>query len=408
MVGRPTDRGAEDFEPGTGVPMKRLKEACNKVFGRLSSSRVTNLPVVLLPAGEERGAVSISYISRPLRGTPAGSNARGHSNASEVVAMTEVWREEGFRVEVCDYNDRSYRPPSDCVVAIDIHDNLQRWVSRGGSFRKVHHATGCHWRFQNDAEIRRLAALRDRRGVDLQARRQVAPSRGAELADEITVLGNGFTVDTFRFAGKPITRIPISSAYGFAWPHDREFSRAKTRFLWLGSYGMVHKGLDLVLEAFRNMPHLQLSVCGRPEKEDDFYRLYETELTHTANIKFYGWIDMASPVFAEIARTHAAVIYPSCSEGGGGAVIHCMHAGLMPITTPEASVDLGDFGISIEDGTVEAVAKAAEHAALLDTKETECRARAAWEYARSNHTLDKFRSAYREFVRTFLQKERSR
>lgn len=318
--------------------------------------------------------------------------------------MTEVWREAGYRVEVCDYNDHSYLPPADCTVAVDIHDNLQRWVGCGGSFHKVLHATGCHWRFQNDAEQRRLVALKDRKGADLQPRRQVAPSRAAELADEITVLGNTFTADTFRFAGKPITRIPISSAYEFPWPRDREFSRAKTRFLWLGSYGMVHKGLDLVLEAFRNMPDLHLTVCGRPEKEEDFYRLYETELRRTPNIELRGWTNLASPAFAEIARTHAAVIYPSCSEGGGGAVIHCMHAGLMPVVTQEASVDLGAFGTCIEEGSVEAVKKAAEHVASLGSEEVESRARAAWEHARHNHTLEKFRADYREFVRIFLER----
>lgn len=385
------------------ITVKRLKETCRKLFAS-PSSRAPEPPVVLPPHGQERGAVSLSYLARPLRATSASSDARGHSNAAEVVAITEAWREAGFRVEVCDHDDHFYLPPDDCAVAVDIHGNLQRWAGRGGSYRKVLHATGCHWRFQNDAELGRLVALKARKGADLQPRRQVAPSRAAELANEITLLGNSFTAETFRFAGKPITHIPISSAYEFPWPRDREFSRAKTRFLWLGSYGMVHKGLDLVLEAFRNMPDLHLSVCGRPEKEEDFYGLYETELTRTANIEFRGWIDLASPAFAEIARSHAAVIYPSCSEGGGGAVIHCMHAGLMPIATREASVDLGDFGICIEDGTVEAVEKAAEHAASLGSDEAECRAQAAWEHVRHNHTLEKFRSAYREFVRTFLDR----
>ena len=145
-------------------------------------------------------------------------------------------------------------------------------------------------------------------------RRTAAPSSAGETADQIIILGNEFTEKTFRFTGKPITRIPISSAYEFPFPEKREYEKARKRFLWVGSYGMVHKGLDLVLEAFAGMPDLELTVCGRPEKEDDFFRLYEKQLSQMPNIHFHGWVDMSSPEFAEIALTHASVVYPSCSE----------------------------------------------------------------------------------------------
>ena len=35
---------------------------------------------------------------------------------------------------------------------------------------------------------------------------------------------------------------------------------------------MVHKGLDLVLEAFAGMPEYHLTVCGPVAKEKDFER----------------------------------------------------------------------------------------------------------------------------------------
>ena len=95
------------------------------------------------------------------------------------------------------------------------------------------------------------------------------------------------------------------------------------------------------------MPDLELTVCGRPEKEEDFFEAYRKELTQLPNIRLLGWIKLQSSAFAEIAATHAAVVYPSSSEGGGGSVIHCMHAGLLPVCTPDASVDLEHFGVAI-------------------------------------------------------------
>jgi len=146
------------------------------------------------------------------------------------------------------------------------------------------------------------------------------------------------------------------------------------------------------------MPDLELTVCGRPEKEEDFFRLYRTELLEKPNIHFHGWLDMGSQDFKELARTHASVVYPSSAEGGAGSVIHCMHAGLVPICTTEASIDLGDFGIWIREGKVESVQEACRRVAEMEGEEVEERARDAHEHARKCHTRAKFRENYRRFA----------
>lgn len=350
-----------------------------------------------------RGTVVISYMTWPFQKGVHPSQARGHTNAFEVVAMAEAYRDLGYRVEVVDYNNDDYTPPKDCCIAIDLHGQVERWSSfLPKKCRRVLHATGAHWLTANQAELRRLTALRDRRGVVLMPRRQVTPSRSAALVDEIVVLGNDYTMESFSFSRKPITRIPISSAYEFAWPKERDFSEAKKNFLWLGSYGMVHKGLDLVLEAFAQMPELSLTVCGRPEKEADFYQYYEKELLHTPNIHLQGWVDMTSPVFKEIARTHAVTIYPSCSEGGGGSMIHCMHAGMVPLSTYEASVDLNQFGMVIKRGTVESVIETVRAFAALSDQEVQQCAKASYEHVRKFHTRGQFQKNYREFAARLL------
>ena len=359
----------------------------------------SRLPVVLHPKAAAHGSVAISYLTWPFRDGWDSSKARGHTNAFEVVAMAEAFRDLGFRVEVTDWDNATYVPPADCRIAIDIHGNLERWHERLSlSCKRILHATGPHWLFWNHAELSRLQAVRDRRGVALRPRRQVEPSRGVEIADEVVVLGNEFTRHSFLFGGKSVARIPISSAYDFPWPSGRDFEPARKRFLWVGSYGMVHKGLDLALDAFAGMPELELTVCGRPEKEGDFYSLYQKELLKSPNIRLHGWLDMTSPDFAEIARTHAAVIYPSSAEGGAGSVIHCMHAGMLPICTTEASIDLGTFGIPVPTGSVEAVQAACRQVSSLPAPDVEARARAAFAHVRSAHTRDCFRENYRAFA----------
>jgi len=356
------------------------------------------------PAGKPRGCVAISYIAWPFVEGFDSPKARGHTNAYEVTVMAEAWRETGFRVEIVDWDDVSYVPPADCRIAIDIHGNLECWEGvLPAECRRILHATGPHWLFWNHAELARLQSVQARKGIALKPRRQVEPSRGVEVADEVVVLGNDFTRQSFLFGGKPVTRVPISSAYEFSWPQGRDFDGAHKKFLWVGSYGMVHKGLDLALDAFAGMADLELTVCGRPEKEADFHHLYERQLLKTPNIHLHGWLDMAAPDFAEIARTHAAVIYPSSAEGGAGSVIHCMHAGMLPICTTEASIDLGDFGAAVESGTVEAVQKACRAVAEMPAGEVEGRARAAYEHARRVHTRERFRENYKKFAERMTQ-----
>ncbi|MDX2079820.1 MAG: hypothetical protein SFU53_03480 [Terrimicrobiaceae bacterium] len=373
----------------------------NEILSRFRRRRRT--VIHLGSASGSRGCVVISYLTWPFVEGWNSPKMRGHTNAYEVVQMAESFLEQGFRVEVCEWNDTDYQPPGDCRIAIDIHGNLERWTLPDGCLR-ILHATGPHWMQWNHAELSRLSRVRDLHGRALRPRRPVEPSRGVEVADEVTVLGNEFTASTFAFGGKPVTRIPISSAYEFEFPADRVWSEAKRRFLWAGSYGMVHKGLDLALDAFVGMPELSLTVCGRPEKEPDFFEVYSRHLKETPNIRLHGWIDMASPEFIEIARTHAGVIYPSGAEGGAGSVIHCMHAGMIPLCTREASIDLEDFGVFVAEAGVGAVQAACRALAALSDEEVELRARAAYAHVRRVHTRDEFARNYRLFAARLIER----
>ena len=96
-----------------------------------------------------------------------------------------------------------------------------------------------------------------RRGIQLHPQRQVAPSRGIEYADCATILGGTFTQGTFAFAKKPIIRYRSQQRFKFPAP-EKDFDKIRKNFLWLGSTGMVHKGLDLVLEVFSQLPGLSI------------------------------------------------------------------------------------------------------------------------------------------------------
>ncbi|HUP41790.1 MAG TPA: glycosyltransferase, partial [Thermoanaerobaculia bacterium] len=241
----------------------------------------------------------------------------------------------------------------------------------------------------------------------LPPERLIEENRAAEHADAVTVLGNEFTAGTYAFAGKPMYRVPISNPFPLPFPEGRDLAAARRRFLWFGSGGLVHKGLDLVLEAFAGAPELELTVCGPVAREPAFERAYWRELHRTANIRVAGWVDVAAEAFRELARSHLATVYPSCSEGGGGSVVTCMHAGLIPVVTREASVDVApEYGVVLEEASVEGVRRAARSLAARPPDELRERARAAWAFARGRHTRELFAERYRGVVRELLELRR--
>jgi hypothetical protein len=121
------------------------------------------------------------------------------------------------------------------------------------------------------------------------------------------------------------------------------------------------------------------------------------------NVRVLDWADTRSSSFRALLASHAAIVYPSCSEGGGGSVITCMHGGLVPIVTREASVDVGDFGFELRSVEISELVAALRHFAALPPSEVSARSRAAWAFARRMHTRENFERTYRRLVLEVFQ-----
>lgn len=375
---------------------------------RRRARRIEERVVRLAPEGEARGRVLLSYIVDPFCLPPGAEPSHDHTHDWECREMARAWLEAGFAVDAVHWTNTRFEPAAHAAgqlepaydVLIDPRLNLERLGPRlGPRCLKVLHAETAHHSFHNAAQARRREALRERRGIALPPNKTLEENRAVEHADVITLLGNELTAGTYAFGGKPMFRIPLSNPYLYPFPDARDLESARRRFLWFGSGGLVHKGLDLVLEAFAGMPGYHLTVCGPIAREPAFERAYWRELYETANVHTPGWIDVAGEEFREIARSSLGVVYPSCSEGGGGSVITCMHAGLIPVVSREASVDvMPERGVVLDDVSVEGIRDAVRSLSRRPAAELEEMARAAWRFAREHHTRERFAREYRRVV----------
>ena len=354
----------------------------------------------LRPEGTPRGRVLFSFIIEPFLLSRRAAVSHAHTHYWESQCMAQTWVDRGFEVDVIRWTNRTFEPREEYDVLIDPRLNLERLAPRlPARCRKIMHIETAHPSVHNAAQLRRLAQLKERRGIELAPFKMIEENRAIENADLATCLGNGFTQASYAFAGKPMHRIPVSAPFAYPFPSLKDFNASHRNWLWFGSEGFVHKGLDLALDVFAGLPDYHLYVCGPLESEPAFQKAFYRELYRTPNIHTLGWVDVRSRRFEDVCRRCLGLIYPTCSEGGGASVLACMHAGLIPLVTREASVDIAPaYGRVTPDSRVETLREQVRELSARPATELADLAREAWSFARAHHTREIFAAAYRDFV----------
>jgi glycosyltransferase involved in cell wall biosynthesis len=240
--------------------------------------------------------------------------------------------------------------------------------------------------------------LAQRRGVALKPQRLLEPNDSVERADYITCRGGAFSSTSYDYGKAPLLRLPQLTPASIEDHVERNIDKCRNRFVWIGGNGMVHKGLDLMLDAFAGLPDCHLTVCGRVSGERAFESLYRRELYELPNIETIDWIDTLSDRFRRIVSESVAIVVPSAAEFSCGSVIAGMMTGLIPVTTPSTDIDVSEIGLSIDEDSVEAVRSAVCAVRDQPTARLAEMSRAAWEASNQSYGRDKFLRAYREAI----------
>jgi glycosyltransferase involved in cell wall biosynthesis len=254
--------------------------------------------------------------------------------------------------------------------------------------------------WNNAAAIGRCLDVQRRRGISLRSYKLIEENWAVEYSDFLIYsTGNDWVPDSYAYAGKPFARVPLCTHTVYPSPEGKDLETVRHTFLWLGSHGFVHKGLDLVLEAFAAMPEFKLVVCGPIKDEPEFEKAFDRELYQTPNIETVGWVDITSDQFHEIVARCVGLVYPSCAEGASGNVLTCMQAGLIPVISYPSCVDMSTGnGVQIQALEVEAVAESVRTVAAMPAASLAAMAMRAWHFAREHHTHARFAEEYRKAV----------
>jgi hypothetical protein len=310
---------------------------------------------------------------------PAG-RAEAHQNAAQQRTLARVLGEMGYVVDVVDFPETRRRllwRKYDLVV--DIYPRrrplYEKRLKRDA--RRIAYLTGSDVEFSNRAERQRLADLERRRGIKLPPRRQAEPIPRDLLAefDAWLYFGNAHTLGTFApRPGQPAYRMYNNGLDGIE-PTDPALRNPK-RFLFLGGYGQVHKGLDLLLEVFVQATDVHLTVCSQFEREPDFVRSFRREMYGSPSIKSVGFVDVRGPRFREIQSTCGYLILPSCSEGEATNVTVGMSFGLPALVSKECGFDEPEIAV-LPDCSHESIGREVRRLAAVPRLEYEASSRAS-------------------------------
>ena len=378
-------------------------------ISRYTPDRFKDAFISLKPLKGGPGDVLLSYRVEAFVSKEGDPLLNTHTNYWESHQIAKTFLELGYRVDVIDFRNVTWAPEKDYSFFIAARTNFSRISPLlNKDCIKIVHLDTAHWLFNNQASYSRSLDLQRRKGMTIshESLRIIESNLAIEHADFATLLGNQFTSSTYQYAGKDTCRIPISTCALYSLPEDKDYESCRKHYLWFGSGGLVHKGLDLVLDAFSGMPDYHLYVCGPVEDEKRFVEVYRKELFETPNIHTIGWVDPGSDQFRDLANRCLAIVYPSCAEGQSGSVVNCLHAGLIPIISRESGVDVNNFGVILTDCSVDVIRDSVINVSGQSADRLKQMACDAWLHARTNHMRECFAAEYRKAIEKICQKRR--
>lgn len=352
----------------------------------------------------------MSYITSPfIEGTQYS-----HTNTLEARIIAEIFSEFGYNIDVVQFYDKVH---FDNIKKYDLVFGFGEsfcdsfyWTDK--NVFRIFYGTGCYVAFQNYQTLKRVYDVYLKRGILIPESGRLVDktwSLHSHLADALIILGNEHTAQTYSNTNIKGEIYSMPASYFDVYKPDlsaKDYSKASKHFLWFGSSGLIHKGLDLVLEIFSKRRDIYLHVCGPIKNEPGFEKLYYKELYENPNIICYDFIDINSDLFIEILNQCAFTIFPSASEGCSPSVITTMgNGGLIPLITRACGINSPVSNFMIDYPNAHNVRQAIDRAIVLSPSELLNRSIECLEYARKVHSIDQFRNNFSEIINTVLSKQ---
>ena len=265
-----------------------------------------------------------------------------HQNQWQAIEMARIIGSRGFIVDVADFQSKHIRFKNKYDLVIGLIPRGQnayiKYMNPG--CKQIAYLTSMNLEVTSANEVKRIEECYSRRGVKLEPRRNGGViEKRIEQFNSVWYIGNEYNYHSYDCFKMPPVHYIKNTGYVFPWA-TTSIDRDSHSFMYFGSAGQVHKGLDLLLELFaEELKDCILYVCGSFVSEKDFAIEYHQELYNTPNIIPIGFISIESKQYEILSKKCAYSILPSCAEGCAGSVLTNMSAGIIPIVSRECGFE---------------------------------------------------------------------
>lgn len=290
--------------------------------------------------------VLLSYITDPF---VFDLKQLTHTNQQEAIIISKLFDDFNYQVDIVPFNVKLEIDYSKYDIIFGFGESYEYSIySPKFTGKRIYYATGANESWQNISEIKRIISVNKSRNCFLLPQRVISYKWPLSIAfsDLAIIVGNNWTLSTYS---DYIDLIPLYSINLTAFKVEigqlRDISKSRNSFIWFGSNGSIHKGLDLCLEFFRDNPNLQLNICGPIDKLflSEFKQFFDLK-----NIRYFGFVDVFSVQFKEVCLNSLFTILPTCSEGQSTSLLTTMGTGCIPISTKYSGLDVCNLGFEIE------------------------------------------------------------
>ena len=365
---------------------------------------ITNKPIINYFKKSYKKKALLSYITHPFK-----KNSMHHTNYYEAQTWAKILDEIGYQVDIVQYDYAKKLNISKYDLICGFGDVFQYYFESEGNAKTIFYGTGMHVCHQNYASLKRVKDVYRKQGVWLTKSARLVEktwTHQTSLVDGIIALGNDVCADSYRkYYDGLVYSLPApfyKTQDGNSILKNRK-SDSNKNFLWFGSSGLIHKGLDLLLDYFSNNEELTLHICGAIANEKDFVEVYKKELFNTTNIIYHGFVDIESEKFTDILISCSFVIFPSCSEGGAPSVLTAIgNGGLIPIITKETTISTGNE-IFIETLDYNGIENAVKKAIKIDKDELKKLEKKNLGFVLNYHSKDNYKHNLKLLISNILE-----
>lgn len=240
--------------------------------------------------------------------------------------------------------------------------------------KRIYLATGTCFTTANQRELERWVSLYQKNKGFIGAERfekmkdPVKTLRSMYDSDAIIAGGdNEWVMKSYEWIPKRKYIVGSIALTNFTYSDmNRKICEARHRVLFLCGNGCIHKGLDIIVDAFGARMDFELYIVGNVE--EGFQKAYREEI-RKGNIVLERFQDAKSEAFRELCSRCGFIINMSCSESCCTSVLTGMATGLIPIITEAEGINIEDSGYLLKNADSEEIRKALDRINLATEEE---------------------------------------